>query len=400
MKHLQAIPVTENVFWVGALDWTIRDFHGYETSRGTTYNAYLILAEKITLIDTVKRPFFAEMMGRIASIIEPTRIDIIVSNHAEMDHSGALPETIAAVQPQKVYASKLGVRALNRHLSLSQEISPVGDGETISLGNMTLQFLETRMLHWPDSMFSYLPEQRILFSQDAFGMHLATSERFADEIADWILEHEAAKYYANILLPLSPLVLKLLARVQEMKLPVDIIAPDHGPIWRKNIGRIVQLYRHWAEQAPTGKAVVVYDTMWGSTALLAQAYAEGLQAAGACVRQLPLAASHRSEIATELLEAGALLVGTPTINNQMFPTVADCLTYMRGLKRQHLLGTAFGSYGWSGEAVGQAAEILEDMKIERAAEPVRVLYVPEAKELQQCREVGAMMGEKLRQRCA
>lgn len=400
MKHLQAIPVTENVFWVGALDWTIRDFHGYETSRGTTYNAYLILAEKVTLIDTVKRPFFAEMMGRIASIIEPTRIDIIVSNHAEMDHSGALPETIAAVQPQKVYASKLGVRALNRHLSLSQEISPVGDGETISLGNMTLQFLETRMLHWPDSMFSYLPEQRILFSQDAFGMHLATSERFADEIADWILEHEAAKYYANILLPLSPLVLKLLARVQEMKLPVDIIAPDHGPIWRKDIGRIIQLYHRWAEQKPTGKAVVVYDTMWGSTALLAQAYAEGLQAAGACVRQLPLAASHRSEIATELLEAGALLVGTPTINNQMFPTVADCLTYMRGLKRQHLLGTVFGSYGWSGEAVGQAAEILEDMKIERAAEPVRVLYVPEAKELQQCREVGAMMGEKLRQRCA
>ena len=395
---MQAIPLTDDVYWVGAIDWTIRDFHGYLTSRGTTYNAYLIMAEKITLIDTVKRPCLGEMMGRIASVVDPARIDVVISNHAEMDHSGALPDTLAAVQPEKVYASKMGAKALGKHFSLPLEITPVADGETLSLGNLSLQFMETKMLHWPDSMFSYLPERELLFSQDAFGMHLASSERFDDEVDDWVLDYEAAKYYANILTPFSSLITKLLAKVAEMKLPLRMIAPDHGPVWRGDLGRIVGQYGHWAQMQPTRKAVIVYDTMWGSTCAMAKAYAEGLMAGGACVRQLPLSASHRSDVATELLDAGALLVGTPTINNNMFPTVADCLTYLRGLNRQNLIGAVFGSYGWSGEATKQAAEILDDMKVERVAEPMRVQWVPSDAELQQCFAVGRQIGETLQER--
>jgi len=398
MNALQAVPLTDGVYWVGAIDWTIRDFHGYLTSRGTTYNAYLVMGDKITLVDTVKRPFFAEMMGRIASVVDPSRIDLVVSNHAEMDHSGALPETLAAVRPERVFASKMGVKTLARQLNLPQEITPVADGETLSLGNLSLQFMETKMLHWPDSMFSYLPERELLFSQDAFGMHLAGSERFDDQIDDWVLEYEAAKYYANILTPFSPLVAKLLAKVGEMQLPLRMIAPDHGPVWRGDLGRIVGLYDRWSQMAPTQKAVIIYDTMWGSTCQMAKSYAEGLTTAGACVRQLPLSASHRSEVATELLDAGALLVGTPTINNNMFPTVADCLTYLRGLKRQNLIGTSFGSYGWSGEAPKQAVEILTDMQVELAADPIRAQWAPTDEDLQRCFEAGRQIGESLTRR--
>lgn len=397
---LQAVPIADNVYWVGAIDWTIRDFHGYLTSRGTTYNAYLVMADEITLIDSVKRPFVPEMLSRIASVVEPSKISTVISNHAEMDHSGGLPETLAVVQPKQFFASKLGVKTLSKQLDLPQEITPVADGQTLSLGNMTLQFMETRMLHWPDSMFSYLPERELLFSQDAFGMHLATSERFDDEVDDWLLDYEAAKYYANILTPFSPLVTKLLAKVGEVKLPLSMIAPDHGPVWRKDLGRIVGLYDHWAQMKPTRKAVIVYDTMWQSTTKMAQAYGEGLAAGGAYVRQFPLSASHRSDVATELLEAGALIVGTPTINNNMYPTVADCLTYLRGLNRPNLIGGVFGSYGWSGEATRQVAQILEDMHVEAVVEPIKVQYVPNQDELQQCHEAGRTVAEALAARCA
>ncbi|MBU0607570.1 MAG: FprA family A-type flavoprotein [Armatimonadetes bacterium] len=398
MNALQAVPLTDSVYWVGAIDWTIRDFHGYLTSRGTTYNAYLIMADKITLVDTVKAPFFGEMMGRIASVVDPSRIEVVVSNHTEMDHSGALPQTLAAVQPEKLYASKMGARGLARHFTLPMEITPVADGETLSLGNLSLQFMETKLLHWPDSMFSYLPERELLFSQDAFGMHLASSQRFDDEVDDWVLDHEATKYYANILTPFSPLVTKLLAQVQEMNLPLKMIAPDHGPIWRKDWQRIVGQYAHWAQMVPTRKAVIVYDTMWGSTCMMAKAYAEGLMAGGACVHQLPLSGSHRSDVGTQVLEAGALLIGSPTINGNLFPTVADTLAYLRGLNRLNLIGTAFGSYGWSGEATKQVAQGMEEMHVEMVAEPFRVQWVPTAEDLEQCFATGRQIAEEMTKR--
>lgn len=391
----QAVQVCDDVYWVGAIDWTSRDFHGYLTSRGTTYNAYLVMGEKITLIDAVKRPFVAEMLQRIASVVDPARVDYVVSNHSEPDHSGGLPEAVAATSPSQVYASAMGAKTLGRYYPGLPALTAVKDGETLSLGNLNLVFVDTRMLHWPDSMFSYLPERALLFSQDAFGMHLATSERFDDQIDDWVLDFEAAKYYANILTPLSPLVLKLLERVAGMNLDLRLICPDHGPIWRTALGRITEHYADWAQLRPTRKAVIVYDTMWQSTARLAQAYAEGLTQAGACVRMLPLAAAHRSDIATELLEAGALLVGSPTINNGLFPTVADALTYLRGLKRRNLVGAAFGSYGWSGEAVGQLEAYLADMQVELAAESLKVQYAPTDADLAQGFERGQQVGARL-----
>jgi flavorubredoxin len=279
MKEVfRAVRVTEDVWWVGAIDWNIRDFHGYQTRRGSTYNAYLILADKITLIDTVKAPFREEMMARIASVIDPGKIDYIVSNHSEMDHSGSLPEVIRAVNPGKVFASAVGAKTLKELFPLDREITAVKDGETLSLGNRTLTFLETRMLHWPDSMFAYLNEEQLLFSQDAFGMHYASTERFADECDPAILAYEAATYYANIILPYSPLVLKLIEKVTAAGLSFRTIAPDHGPIWRKETGGIIGSYAKWAAQKPEAKAVVVYATMWHSTEMMARAISEGLAA--------------------------------------------------------------------------------------------------------------------------
>lgn len=397
-QAFQAVKVTDSVYWVGAIDWAIRDFHGYLTSRGTTYNAYLILADKITLIDTVKAPFVDEMLFRIGSLIDPSDVAYIISNHAEMDHSGGLPATIAAVRPEKVFASVRGAKALGEHFHLDREILTVENGESLSLGNMNLSFIETPMLHWPDSMFSYLDDGGVLFSQDAFGMHLVSGQRFADEIDQEVLEYEGAKYYANILLPLSSLVTKLLEQLPDLSLDIKIIAPDHGPIWREDLSKILDSYAQWAAQTPTKKAVVVYDTMWQSTALMARAIGEGLATGGAIPKLMQLRAAHRSDVATEILDAGALVVGSPTMNNNLFPTVADTLTYLKGLKPRNLVGAAFGSYGWSGEAVGQIEEVLTGMKVDLVAEGLKVKYVPDDDALAQCYALGQRMAEKLNER--
>jgi flavorubredoxin len=390
-----AVKISDRVYWVGALDWGIRDFHGYATPRGSTYNAYLVLADKVALVDTVKAPFVGEMLARVRSVIDPSRIDYVISNHAEMDHSGGLPEVISVVKPEKVFASAAGVKALADHHHLAQEITPVRDGESLSLGNATLHFVEARMLHWPDSMMTYLADDRALLSNDAFGMHLASSQRFADEIDGSVLEYEAAKYYANILLPLSPLVAKLLEKVGKLNIAIDMIAPSHGPIWRREPHRIVQWYAGWADGAAKRKAVIAYDTMWQSTAAMARAIADGLAGAGAEVKVMPLRQSHRSDVVAELMDAGALLVGSPTLNGGVFPTVADLLSYVRGLKPRHLVGAAFGSYGWGGEAVGQIEEALTGMQIEIAGEGLKVKYVPDADALSRCAAYGRLIAARL-----
>ncbi|MCE5262812.1 MAG: flavodoxin domain-containing protein [Deltaproteobacteria bacterium] len=397
-ETFKAIPVTEDVWWVGAIDWNIRDFHGYQTKRGSTYNAYLILADKITLVDTVKAPFRAEMMERIASVVDPAKIDYIVSNHSEMDHSGALPDVIRAVNPEKVFASTAGAKTLAELFPLDREITAVKDGEKLSLGNRTLSFMETRMLHWPDSMFAYLNEEELLFSQDAFGMHYASSARFADECDPAILAYESATYYANILLPYSALVAKLIEKVTALGLNFRIIAPDHGPVWRRETGGIIGNYANWASQRPEAKAVVVYATMWHSTERMARAIGEGLAAGGLHVKLMSMDHVHRSDVIYELLDAGAIAVGSSTLNNQMLPHMADVLTYLKGLKPRNLIGTAFGSYGWSGEAVKQIEEILAEMKVEKVAEGIRVKNAPDPECLGRCYETGKTMAETLRGR--
>jgi len=400
-RSFEAVKISDRVWWVGAIDWGVRDFHGYATTRGTTYNAYLVLADKVTLIDTVKAPFLDEMMARIASVVEPAKIDYIISNHSEMDHTGCLPQVMAAAGPEKLFASKNGAEALEAHFRLGGRVTPVADGETLRLGSAGVTFVETRMLHWPDSMVSYLAGDEILFSQDGFGMHLASTERFADQVPPDVLRYEAAKYYANILLPFSALVTKTIARLKGLNLPLAMIAPDHGPIYREDLGWIIALWARGAEQKPTGKAVVAFDTMWGSTDAMARAVADGLLAGGAAtVKVMPLASCHRSDVATELLEAGALLVASPTLNSQMFPTVADLLVYLEGLKPRNLVGAAFGSYGWSGEAVAKIEEWLTRMKVDLVAEPVKVRYVPDGGALAACRTLGRKVGEALGGRCA
>jgi len=400
LSSFRAVRVSEHVYWVGAVDWTIRDFHGYATPHGTTYNAYLVMADKPTLIDTVKAPFFSEMLARIASVIDPARIEYLISNHAEMDHSGALVETIAAIRPERVFASAMGVKVLADHFRLPHPLDAVKEGEQLSLGNLQLSFLETRMLHWPDSMFTFLADDGVLFSNDAFGMHLAATERFADELDPALLTYEAGKYYANILLPFSHLVTKLLAKVRELALPITLIAPDHGPIWRKDPAGIIALYARWAAQQPTNKAVIVYDTMWNSTAAMARAIGEGLAAGGTRVNVMPLSGSHRSDVVTELLDAGALLVGSPTLNNNLFPTVADLLTYVKGLKPRNRIGAAFGSYGWSGEAIGQVRDLLTAAGFEMIGDGMKVKFVPDAAALDECFGFGKSLADTLQQKIA
>ena len=397
MNPFQAIPVSEHVHWVGAIDWELRDFHGYATTRGTSYNAFLLTAGEVTLIDTVKAPFRDELMARIASITEPGKIRTIISNHAEMDHSGCLPGLIETLKPQRVFASSLGAQALHDHFGLTN-ITPVQDGQKIDVGKAELTFYETRMLHWPDSMFTWYGGDGVLFSNDAFGMHLASVERFTDELPWSLIEQETAKYYANILMPLSKLVARLAERLATLALPIKLLATDHGPIWRKDISRAMELYLRWARQVKTRKAVIVYDTMWGSTAKMARAIAEGLREGGAAARLMPMSGTDRSEVATELLEAGAILVGSPTLNRNMFPTLADVMTYVKGLAPRNLIGAAFGSYGWSSQAVGQLTDILRQMDVEVVDEGVAAVYVPNDEALDRCRALGRRIADRLAER--
>jgi len=392
----KAVKISDHVYWVGAIDWGIRDFHGYTTRHGSTYNAYLIMADKVTLMDTVKAPFREELLSRIASVVDPGDIDYIVSNHAEMDHSGSLVRVIDEVRPEKVFASVMGTKALREHFGL-ENILPLKSGDTLSLGNLELAFMETRMLHWPDSMFSYLKEDRLLFSQDAFGMHLASAERFADKLDPGILDYEAATYYANILMPYSPLVLKLLEEVKRSGLDIRTVAPDHGPVWRRKIGAVMESYARWARQEPSSKAVVLYDTMWHSTEMMARAIEEGLVQGGARVKVMSMHSSHRSDAAYEILDAGALVAGSPTLNNHIFPSMADVLTYLKGLRPQNLIGAAFGSYGWSGESPQQIADILTEMKVELVAEPLKMKYVPHGDDLKRCVSLGESVARKLKE---
>ena len=394
----QAVKVSEHVYWVGAIDWAIRDFHGYTTPPGSTYNAYLVMADKITLIDTVKAPFMDEMLSRIASVVDPSKIDYIISNHSEQDHTGCLWQVAELVKPEKIFASAMGVKALGEIFHKNNSIETVKDGQSLSLGNMDLKFMETRMIHWPDSMFSYLEKDGVLFSQDAFGMHLATFERFDDELAADMLEYEAATYYANIVLPFSAQVLKTLEKVAASGWTIKIIAPDHGPVWRKDLNFILNLYNKWARQVRVKKAVVVYATMWHSTEMMAKAIAESLAEEGIRVKLLNVDDAHRSEVLYEVLEAGALIAGSPTLNNHMMPQMADVMTYMKGLKPANLTGAVFGSFGWSGESLKDLEATLAAMKVEIVADTVSVRHVPDGDVLNKCRELGKTVAAQLNKR--
>ena len=393
---MNPIQIADGIYDVGVNDWNIEDFHGYSTPLGTSYNAFLIMDEKIVLVDTVKKEFADQLIANIERIVDPRRIDFVISNHTEMDHSGGLARVMHRIGEDKpVYCSKLGAKNLGQHFHRGLNLTAVDDGQELSLGRRTLTFLETRMVHWPDSMFTYIKEDKILFSSDGFGQHYAGFEKFDDVVGDAILPH-AQKYFANILLLYAPLILKLVDKVARMKLPIDMICPDHGVIWRKDPGRIIDAYARWSRQTPTRKAVLVYDTMWHSTEKMADAVASGLNAEGIRVRPMYLRKWHRSDVMTEVLDAKAVVVGSPTLNNGLFPTVSDFLTYMKGLKPMNKLGAAFGSYGWSGEAAKLITHELQEMKFD-IVEPMRQKYVPDARGLQESFEFGRAIGRAIKE---
>ena len=384
--------IADNIYDVGVIDWNIRDFHGYSTDKGTSYNAYLIIDEKVALIDTVKAPFADQLIDNIAQIIDPRKIDMVISNHTEMDHSGALPRIMQQVGADKpLYCSKMGAKNLAQHFPNAWNYQPVKEGQEVSLGQRTLRFIETRMIHWPDSMFTYLLEDHILFSSDGFGQHYAGFDKFDDQ-ADSDLMSQAKKYFANILLLYAPRILKLVEKVVASGIQIDMICPDHGVIWRQNPGKIIEAYLKWSRQEPEQKALVVYDSMWKSTETMANAIAEGIASTGVNVKPIHIRSSHRSDIMTDVLDAAAVVVGSPTLNNQMFPTVADLLVYMKGLKPAKKIGGAFGSYGWSGESVKLVAAELAAMKFDMIAGGPRLQYVPDSAGIEACVEYGQRVG--------
>lgn len=391
---MKPIEIAEGIYDVGVNDWNIEDFHGYSTPLGTSYNAFLIIDEKVALIDTVKKEFADQLLNNISQIIDPRKIDYMISNHTEMDHSGSLARVMHRIGEEKpLYCSKMGAKSLAKHFPQNWNYHAVQEGEELCLGKRTLTFLETRMLHWPDNMFTYLKAEKILFSSDAFGQHYAGFEKFDDVIGDAIMPH-AQKYYANILMLYGSHTLKLIDRVTDLGLEFDMVCPDHGVIWRKDPGKIINAYAQWSRQTPKRKAVVVYDTMWHSTEKMADAVASGLNAEGIAVRPMYLRKWHRSDIMTEVLDAKAVVVGSPTLNNGLFPTVSDFLTYMKGLKPLNKIGAAFGSYGWSGEAPKLINQELEAMKFD-ILEPVKHQYIPDNNALEASYELGRAIGKAI-----
>ncbi|MDR1607674.1 MAG: flavodoxin domain-containing protein [Deltaproteobacteria bacterium] len=395
---MEPVKILDNIYWVGAVDYDIRDFHGYLTPKGSTYNAYLIVDEKITLIDTVKHGFEGELLSRVAKIVDPKKIDQVISNHAEMDHSGGLPEILKYIGLEKpVYASKVGVQNLGAQFQgAGLNILPVA--EKLSVGQQDIHFVETRMIHWPDSMFSFLPKVGVLFSQDGFGLHLASPQRFDDEVDEKIWYPQALNYFANILTLYTDPIAKILEKAVSSGLigQTKIICPDHGLIWRQNPSRIVELYCKWVQQKPTNKAVIVFDTMWHSTEYIARELTDALAILGVETKYQSLKNIHRSQVVTECFEAAAIIVGSPTINNQMYPSVADFLCYAKGLKFKNKIGAAFGSYGWSGESAKLIQAELTSMGYNLPSPEVRIRWVPLEKDLGPIHDLAKTVAEAIK----
>lgn len=394
---MRIVELKDKVYWVGAIDWNVRNFHGhtYTTKRGTTYNAYLILDDKITLIDTVHGSFGKEMIENIGKIVPPEKIEYIIANHVETDHSGALPQILKLCPKAKVIGTAKCKEGLYKHYYGDWDFQVVKTGDTLNLGKRTLTFIEAPMLHWPDSMFSYLKEDGILFPNDAFGQHYASSKIFDDEVDDCALMDEAAKYYANILWPFSSLVLRKIEEVNKMSIPIKMIAPSHGIIWRKDPMKIVTAYASWANNRLKNKVVIVYETMWGSTGKMARKIAEAIIESGTEVKLYDISESDRTEVFKEMLDAKGFLIGSSTHDNDMLPNIAGFLELLKGFKVKNRAGAAFGSYGWGGGAVKEIEDILKNTGINIVKEGLSIKYVPDEKEMKDCYEYGKDFIQKI-----
>ncbi|MCX7988837.1 MAG: FprA family A-type flavoprotein [Thermodesulfovibrio sp.] len=399
---MKPVELKSGIYWVGAVDWAIRDFHGYETPRGTSYNNYLIVDDEPTLLDTVHYDFIHLSIENISRIIDPQKIKNIIINHIENDHATGLEQILNIVPEANIYMTEKGKKGLNKFINLSKyKVHTVKSGDSIKIGRRTLYFIETPMMHWPDSMFTYIKEEKLLISQDAFGQHIASVERFDDEFISnrsmEELEDSVIDYYANILMPYGNVIKAKIEEIKKLGIEIEMIAPDHGVIWRSHIDKVLTLYSDMVEAKARLGAVIVYDTMWHSTEQMVAPIAKGLESEGVPVKIIKLRATPKSVAIKEIWKNRGIIVGSPTLNNNMFPSVADFLTYLKGLRPKNRLFAAFGSYGWSGEAVKEMYEYAKGMKLELFEPGIRVLYKPSEEELNKCYEFGIAFGKALKE---
>ncbi len=388
------VELVKNVYWVGVVDWDLRDFHGYETRRGTTYNAYLIVDEKSVLVDTVKCPFKDALAKNVSEVVAPEKLNYVIVNHVEMDHSSSLSHVMQHTKNAIVVTSKRGMDGLEKHYGPTNwNYQVVKTGDELKIGSRTLAFVEAPMLHWPDSMFTYLKEDRILMPNDAFGQHLATSQRFDDEVDQSVLMDEAAKYFANILMPFSLLIIKKVKEISNLGIEPRIVAPSHGVIWRNSPEKIVKAYLDWSEGKTRNKAVVVYDSMWGSTKKMAEEICGAIGDRGVEVHLFNIRKSEHAEVLKEILEAKAVVVGSPTLNTSMTPSISGFLTYVAGLRPKGKIWACFGSYGWGGGAVKAMTEQLKAARFDVTEPGLQVQYVPSLEETKACRDFGQKIAE-------
>lgn len=399
---MTAVEIKKDIYWVGAIDWAVRDFHGYETPRGTSYNNYLIMDDEITLIDTVKDDFAEVTIKNIESIVKPEKIKHIVINHIENDHVTSIDRIMALTPNATIYITEKGKKGLARFFDISKwNMKVVKTGDTLKIGKRTLLFLETPMLHWPDSMMTYDKEDKILFSQDAFGQHIASAVRFDDEFITcesmYELDDAIADYYANILMPFGQLIKTKIADVQKLGIEIDMIAPDHGIIWRANPGKILQMYMDMASGKAKLSVSIIYDTMWHSTEIMTTPIMQGIKDEGLECKIIKLRATPMSIAVKEFWKSRGTLFGTPTINNVMFPTVAQILYHLSGLRPKNRIVGAFGSFGWGGGAVKGAYEEFKKMGLETFEPGLQINYRPSLEDETKCYEFGKEFAKKVRE---
>ena len=399
---MKPVELKNGIYWVGAVDWAVRDFHGYETPRGTSYNNYLIDDDEPTLFDAVHHDFVDISIKNISRITDLQKIKHIVINHIENDHATGLEKILEIVPFANIYLTERGKNGLGRFIDLSKyKVSVVKSGDTLKIGKRTLQFIETPMMHWPDSMFTYIKEEKILISQDAFGQHIASAERFDDEFVKNYsmeeLEDAVIDYYANILMPYGNVIKGKIEEIKKLGIKIEMIAPDHGVIWRSHIDKVLSLYSDMVDAKAKLGTVIVYDTMWHGTEQMVFPIAKGLEDEGIPVIIIKLRATPKSVAVKEVWKSRGVIVGSPTLNNGIFPSVAEFLTYLKGLRPKNRLFAAFGSYGWSGEAIKDMYEIAKSMKLEVFEPGIRVLYKPSEEDLNKCYEFGIAFGKALKE---
>lgn len=394
--------VKNNVLWVGKTDWEIRKFHGqeYSTHRGSTYNSYLIKEEKNVLIDTVWEPFAKEFVSKLRQDIDLDKIDYIVANHAEIDHSGALLELMKHIPDKPIYCTSFAAASsIKGHFHRDWNFKIIKTGDRLPLGNgKELIFVEAPMLHWPDSMFCYLTGDNILFSNDAFGQHYANEFLFNDLVDQGELFAEAIKYYANILTPFSGFVGPKIAEFKELNVPLDIICPSHGVIWRKDPMQVIEKYLAWSADYQESQVTIFYDTMWNGTKVMAESIAQGLKNVlpeGSAVKLFNVGRADKNDIITEIFKSKAVLAGSSTINRGILSGMAGILEEIKGLGFKKKKAAAFGSFGWSGEGVKIIEDVLRAGGFEVVQEGLKISWRPDKNQRKQCVDFGEKFGRSI-----